>query len=131
MNTPPRATGSAWHRLCQRFGWAWRGVCVLFRTQANSRIHACAAVAVVIAGFVFHISAGEWCAVVGAIGLVFSAEAVNTAIEAVVDLASPEVHPLAERAKDVAAGAVLIAAIAAVMIGLLVFGPHVLALLGH
>lgn len=131
MNTPPRATGSAWQRLCQRFGWAGRGVLVMLRTQANARIHAGAAVVVIVAGFAFHISAGEWCAVVGAIGLVFALEAVNTAVEAVVDLASPEVHPLAERAKDVAAGAVLIAAIAAAVIGLLIFGPRVLALLGR
>ena len=65
---------------------------------------------------------------VAAIGLVFSAEGLNTAIEAVVDLASPELHPLAEKAKDVAAGAVLLTAIAAVVIGLLVFGPHVVLL---
>lgn len=131
MNTPPRATGSAWQRLCQRFGWAGRGVIVLLRTQANARIHAVAAVAVIVAGCVFHISAGEWCAIVGAIGFVFAMEAINTAVEAVVDLASPEVHPLAERAKDVAAGAVLIAAITAAIIGLLVFGPRLLAVLGH
>jgi diacylglycerol kinase (ATP) len=104
---------------------------VLLRTQANARIHAVAAAAVVVAGFVFHISAGEWCAVVAAIGLVLTAEAINTAVEAVVDLASPEVHPLAGRAKDVAAGAVLIAALVSVIIGLLVFGPRVLAVLGH
>jgi diacylglycerol kinase (ATP) len=102
----------------------------LLRTQANARIHAVAALAVIVAGFVFHISVGEWCAIVGAIGFVFAMEAINTAVEAVVDLASPEVHPLAERAKDVAAGAVLIAAITAAMIGLLVFGPRLLAALG-
>lgn len=103
---------------------------VLFRTQANARIHAVVAVAVVVAGFAFHVSVGEWCAVIGAIGLVLVAEAINTAVEAVVDLASPEVHPLAERAKDVAAGGVLIAAAVSVIIGLLVFGPHLLALVG-
>src|SRR4051812_21644682 len=102
MNTPPRATGSAWHRLGQRFGWAGRGVVVLFRTQANARIQIAVALATIVGGFVFHISAGEWCAVIGVIGLVLVAEAINTAVEAVVDLASSEVHPLAERAKDVA-----------------------------
>jgi diacylglycerol kinase (ATP) len=65
------------------------------------------------------------------IGLVWTAEGVNTAIEAVVDLASPDMHPLAGKAKDVAAGAVLLAALAAVVVGLLVFGPRVLALLGR
>ncbi len=104
---------------------------ILFRTQANARIHAVMAVAVVVAGFAFHISAGEWCVVSGAIALVLVAEAINTAIEAVVDLASPDVHPLAGRAKDVAAGAVLIAAVIAVIMGLLVFGPHLLTLIGR
>ncbi|MEI9896140.1 MAG: diacylglycerol kinase family protein [Chthoniobacter sp.] len=115
----------------RRFGWAGRGVLVLFRTQANARIHAVAALCAIVGGFFFGISRGEWCAVVGVIGLVFTAEGINTAIEAVVDLASPGLHPLAERAKDVAAGAVLLAALAALVIGLLVFGPRVCVLLGH
>jgi diacylglycerol kinase len=106
-------------------------VLVLLRTQANARIHAAATILVVVAGFVSGISRMEWCAVVGAIGLVFTAEGLNTAIEAVVDLASPERHPLAERAKDVAAGAVLLAALTAALIGLLIFGPRVLALAGR
>ncbi len=131
MDTLPPANGSAWRRLCLSFGWAWRGVGVLLRTQANARIHAVAAVGAIVAGFVFGITRGEWCAVVAAIGLVLTAEGLNTAIEAVVDLASPGRHPLAEKAKDVAAGAVLLAAITAAVIGLLVFGPHLWALVGH
>jgi diacylglycerol kinase len=131
VNIPPPATPSAWRRLCLSFGWAGRGVLVLLRTQANARIHAAATILVVVAGFVSGISRMEWCAVVGAIGLVFTAEGLNTAIEAVVDLASPERHPLAERAKDVAAGAVLLAALTAALIGLLIFGPRVLALAGR
>jgi diacylglycerol kinase (ATP) len=101
----------------------------LIATQANARIHLVAAGIAIGAGFFFGISRAEWCAVVGAIGLVLTAEGINTAVEAVVDLASPELHPLAEHAKDVAAGAVLIAALTAVVIGVLVFGPRVLALL--
>lgn len=131
MDTPPPANESAWRRLCRSFGWAGRGVCVLLSTQANARIHAVAAAGAVVAGFAFGITRGEWCAVAGAIGLVFTAEGLNTAIEAVVDLASPGRHPLAEKAKDVAAGAVLLAALAAAVIGLLVFGPHVWALVGR
>ncbi|MEP6671883.1 MAG: diacylglycerol kinase family protein [Chthoniobacter sp.] len=131
MHEPPPANRPAWRRICLSFVWAGRGVLVMIRTQSNAQIHAVAALGVVIAGFFFGISRGEWCAVVGAIGLVLTAEGINTAIEAVVDLASPERHPLAERAKDVAAGAVLLAALAALVIGLLIFGPHVLALLGH
>jgi len=86
---------------------------------------------VLAAGWFFGITRIEWCAVVAAIGLVVTAEGVNTAIEAVVDLASPEQHPLAGRAKDVAAGAVLLAAVTAAVIGLLVFGPRLLALIGY
>ncbi len=114
-----------------RFGWAWRGVLVLLRTQANARIHVTMALLVVVAGWFFGITRGEWCAVVGAIGLVLTAEGINTAIEATVDLASPDRHPLAERAKDVAAGAVLLASLAAAIIGLLIFVPRILALAGR
>ena len=101
---------------------------MLLRTQPNARIHAVAAIVVVAGGWFFDITRGEWCAVVVAIGLVLTAEGINTSIEATVDLASPDRHPLAERAKDVAAGAVLLASLAAAVVGLLIFGPHVLAL---
>ncbi len=97
------------------------------RTQVNARIHLGATVVVVAAGFLCKLSAGEWMAIVAVIGMVWTAEGLNTAIEAVVDLVSPEYHPLAGRAKDVAAGAVLCAAIAAVVIGVIVFGPRLLA----
>jgi diacylglycerol kinase (ATP) len=117
--------------LLRRFGWAGHGVIALFRTQENARIHLGAVVLTVVAGFVFGISRGEWIAVILAIGLVLTAEAFNTAIESVVDLASPGQHPLAGRAKDVAAGAVLLAAVTAAVVGALVFGPRLLALAGH
>lgn len=110
------------------FGFALRGLKVLVRTQANARIHLAATVVVIVAGFACKLSWGEWVAVAAAIGLVWTAEALNTAIEAVVDLVSPEHHELAGRAKDVAAGGVLCAAVTAVIIGALVFGPHLLAL---
>ena len=121
---PPDSRG----RLARSFGHAFRGIGILLRTQANARIHATATVLVVAAGFWFGISRGEWCAVVAAIGLVWSAEGVNTAVETVVDLVSPERHPLAGRAKDVAAGAVLCAAITALVLGSLIFGPRLWAL---
>jgi diacylglycerol kinase (ATP) len=82
-------------------------------------------VIVVGAGFFFGLSRGEWCAVIGAIGLVWTSEGLNTAIEAVVDLVSPEYHELAGRAKDLAAGAVFCASIAAAIIGLLIFWPRI------
>jgi diacylglycerol kinase (ATP) len=114
--------------LWQSFGHAFRGLGLLLRTEANARLHLAATLAVIAAGFGCKISRAEWIAVIAAIGLVWTAEGVNTAIEAVVDLASSEPHPLARRAKDVAAGAVLLAAVAAAVIGGLVFGPRLLAL---
>lgn len=108
------------------FRYAGRGVVALLRSQHNAWIHAAGSVAVVGLGFAVGLSRLEWCLVVLAMVAVWSAEAVNTAIEALCDVASPEVHPLVERAKDIAAGAVLLAAVGAVVVGLLVFGPHLL-----
>ena len=124
---PPAPSDPRW-RLMRSFDYAFRGIAILLRTQANARIHATATVLVVAAGFWFHISRGEWGAVIAAIGLVWTAEGVNTAIETAVDLISPGLHPLAGRAKDAAAGAVLCAALAALVIGTLIFGPRVWAL---
>ncbi len=114
-------------RLIRSFGYAIRGVALLVKLQANARIHALATGVVVVLGFVFGLERWEWAAVAGAIGLVWAAEGMNTAIEALTDLVSPGEHPLAGRAKDIAAGAVLCAAIAAVVIGLLVFARRIAA----
>ena len=111
------------------FGHAFRGLKVLLQTQPNARIHAVATVLVVAAGVLLRISLAEWALIVLAIAGVWTAEALNTAIEFLVDLASPDPHPLAGKAKDVAAGAVLIAAIGSAVIGGFVFGPYVLRLL--
>ncbi|UOQ73235.1 diacylglycerol kinase family protein [Hymenobacter cellulosilyticus] len=100
------------------------------RSEVHLRFHALATVIVIGLGFYFRISGLEWALVALAVGSVWSAELVNTAIEAVVDLVSPEYHLLAGKAKDVAAGAVLVTAGAALVVGLLVFGPRVWALLG-
>jgi diacylglycerol kinase (ATP) len=113
------------------FGHALRGLRVLLQTQHNARIHAVATVLVLIASAVFGISAAEWALVILAIAGVWVAEALNTALEFLVDLASPESDPLAGKAKDVAAGAVLVAAVGAAIIGGFVFGPHILAFLGR
>lgn len=107
------------------FGCAFRGLGFLVRTQANARIHAAATVLVVVAGFALRISPSEWCAILAASGLVWLGEGLNTAIETLTDLVSPGPHPLAGRAKDVAAGAVLCAALAAFVIGAVVFLPHI------
>jgi diacylglycerol kinase (ATP) len=102
----------------------------MLRTQHNAWVHALATAAALAAGFALNISPGEWLAIVLSIMAVWTAEALNTAFESLCDVASPEFHPMVERAKDVAAGAVLIAAVGAVFIGLLVFGPKLLALRG-
>jgi diacylglycerol kinase (ATP) len=111
------------------FGHAFRGLAILLRTQHNARIHAVATILVVAAGALFGISPAEWALIALAIVCVWVAEALNTSIEFLVDLASPEPHLLAGKAKDVAAGAVLVAAIGSLIVGALVFGPHVLSML--
>jgi diacylglycerol kinase (ATP) len=111
------------------FAFAFIGIWTMLKTQHNAWIHACATVAVVAAGLFFGVSGGEWCRLVLAIVAVWTAEALNTAFEFLADVASPAFHPLVKHAKDVAAGAVLISAIGAVVIGLLVLGPHVLELI--
>jgi len=108
---------------------ALQGIKAMVRSQHNAWVHAAATVVVVLAGLLLHLKAGEWCWITLAVISVWSAEALNTAFEFLTDVASPEFHPLAGKAKDVAAGAVLIAAAGAVIIGLLVFGPKLLSLL--
>ncbi|MGC4086166.1 MAG: diacylglycerol kinase family protein [Vicinamibacterales bacterium] len=106
---------------------ALQGVATMLKTQHNAWLHAVATGVVVVAGLAVGLSVGEWCWVVLAITSVWTAEALNTAFEFLTDVASPEFHPLAEKAKDVAAGAVLLAAGESVAIGGML-GPHVLAL---
>ena len=110
---------SRWHS----FGHAIRGWVYVLRTQQNAWVHAVAALAVCLLGVWLNLPPRDWAVIVLTITLVFTAEFVNTAIEAVVDMASPAKHPLAKVGKDVGAAAVLIAALAAVLIGLLILGP--------
>jgi diacylglycerol kinase (ATP) len=128
MSALPPEPDASRGRFVRSFGFAGRGIVMLLRTQQNARIHAVATVLVLAGGWALGISRLEWCAVIGMSGLVWMAEGMNTAIEAAVDLVSPEQHPLAGRAKDVAAGAVLCAAIAAAFVGALIFGPRLWAL---
>lgn len=101
----------------------------MLASQHNAWIHAAATVVVGVGGVVLGLSWAEWCWIVLAVVAVWTAEALNTAFEFLTDVASPNFHPIAGKAKDVAAGAVLLAAMGAVIIGLLVFGPKLLALL--
>ena len=107
------------------FKYAIAGIREVFDSQVNMKIHFVIACMCVVAGFYFSLSHIEWCLIVVAIMAVFSAELFNTSIEHLTDLVSPEHHPLAGKAKDAAAGGVLIAAVGALIIGLLVFLPKV------
>jgi len=113
-------------KLFKSFSFAFKGIKMVFGSEQNMKIHIFTTMLVVISGFVFKINVMEWIACLLCIGLVFGAEMINTSIENVVDLASPEHHDLAGKAKDIAAGAVLICAIISVLIGLLIFVPKIL-----
>ena len=119
------------HRRALSFRYAGQGIVWLFRSQWNARLELAAGVLVIAAGAFFRIQPWEWAACLLCIGAVLTLEAVNTAIEAVVDLVSPQHHPLAGRAKDVAAGAVLLASLAACAVGGLIFLPKIWALLAQ
>ena len=110
------------------FGNAFLGFDYAFRTERNLKIHFTVAVLVITAGALLKISALEWAIIMLTIGAVFVTEMINTAIEYTVDLASPEKHELARKAKDVSAGAVLIIAASSVIIGLIIFLPKLIAL---
>ena len=111
------------------FRFAFAGIGYALRTQRNARVHAVVACLVVAAGIYLRISAVEWAVLALTIGFVFSAEMINTVAELAVDLLTQQYHPVAKVAKDVGAGAVLVAAIAALGVGVAIFGPRVWAML--
>lgn len=117
-SAPPRAPS----RLAA-FRFAFEGWWHVLRTQPNARIHAAFSVAVFVLGIWLGIGRLEWAILFLTVGAVWMAEFANTALEAVVDLASPELHPLAKVGKDVAAATVLVGAGTSVVVGLLVLGP--------
>jgi len=120
---------SEWTKFIAGFGHAFKGLWYALRTQRNARVHISIAILAILMGVVLHISAVEFAMVFMAITGVFIAEMFNTVFELCIDLASPDYHPLAKIAKDVAAGAVLLSAMLSVVIGLFVFGPHLWVLL--
>lgn len=113
------------HSLWESFGYAFTGIVETFRVGRNFKIQLGFAIAAIILGIVFRISTAEWAIIVICFGLVLGGECVNTAIESIVDLASPDYHELAKRAKDCAAGGVLIAAIASLVVAALIFLPRI------
>jgi diacylglycerol kinase (ATP) len=126
----PNAAPFSLTRRVRSFRFAWRGLVGVARSQHNAWIHASATVVTVAAGLWFGLERVEWALLVVTIAAVWTAEAFNTAIEALGNAVSPEHHPIVAVAKDAAAGAVLIAAVGAFVIGVLVFGPRVLHALG-
>ncbi len=108
------------------FRYAFQGWGYVLRTQRNAWIHSAIATVVFLVGLWLQLSLQEWAIIVLTAAFVFSAEFINTAIEAVVDLATEDHHPLAKIGKDVGAAAVLVAALAAVLVGLLILGPPLL-----
>ena len=114
--------------ILQSFGYALEGLGYAFKTVKNMRYHLLFTLLVTIGGIIFHISRMEYLICLVFIALVVSLELVNTAIEEAVDLASPEIHILAKRAKDVAAGAVLFASVIAFIVGCAIFLPKILGL---
>lgn len=120
------------HHLIQAMGHAWDGIVDVVTQERNMRYHLLAAVVVIICGFLFHVDRLEWLWLLLAILVVFSAEFLNTVIEAVTDLLGEHHYDVnIKKAKDVAAGGVLITAIFAVLVGLIIFLPKLLKLLGY
>lgn len=115
-------------KFLESLGYAVEGIAYCMNTQRNMKIHLVAAMIALLAGMMLHISRLELIMVIMAISMVFVCEIINTAVEKAVDATTQEYNPIAKIAKDVAAGAVLVAAINSVIVGLLVFGRYIWAM---
>ena len=113
-------------KLINSFKYAIEGIISSFKTERNMKIHVLAMIIVIALGLFFKLNKVEWCFIIIAIASFISAELFNTAIETVVDMVSPERNPKAKLAKDIAAGAVLVVAIGAAIIGFIIFGPQII-----
>ena len=131
MDRSALPTTTSRKRFRSSLRYAWSGVYHAVRSQRHVRFHLCAAVVVLAAAVLVGVAPVELAVLLVAITLVLTAELCNTAAEAIVDLVSPERHPLAKIAKDVAAGAVLVSAGGAVLVGLTIFLPRVARLVGQ
>jgi diacylglycerol kinase len=116
-------------KVLRSFRFAGQGIADLFRYENNAKVHLLIAVLVLIAGLWIGLSRVEWAILVTQIGLVWAAEAINTALEKLCDFVSPGIHPHIKAIKDMASGAVLILAVAAVVVGLLILGGRLLEIL--
>jgi len=118
-------------KLLRSFGYAFKGLAYATKTQRNFRVHLVATVIAVAMGYALHISVNDWQWIILSITLVLVAELFNTAIEALTDLVSPEYNELAGHVKDVSAGAVTLAAVFALIMGLIIFLPKLQLLISH
>ncbi|TGE32549.1 diacylglycerol kinase family protein [Desulfosporosinus sp. Sb-LF] len=116
--------------FCRSLNQAWRGMLYTWKTQGHLQFHGIAGITVLCCAWWSEVSSFEWLILILAIGSVVGAEVMNTALEIVVDMVQPNFHPLAGMAKDVAAGAVLVTAIQAVVIGMIVFLPRLFRFAG-
>ena len=116
-------------KLLNSFGYAFKGMWAVFKSQRNMRIHAVAVVMVTVAGIFLELTAIEWAIIALTIGSVMGAEMFNSAIETLVDLVSPEYNEKAGKVKDIAAGAVLLHAIVASVVAIYIFGNKIFNLL--
>jgi diacylglycerol kinase (ATP) len=121
----PKVSFLRWTAL--RLGWAFRGLWWFLKEPQNLWVHLPAALLVVVVGWLLGVDRTDWCLLIIAIAIVLVAEGLNSALESLADAVHPAEHPLVGRAKDVAAGAVLLASFAAAAIGLIVFVPKLLA----
>ncbi len=124
LNAVPPAAGG--HPLSAAFIHAVNGLVHFFSTERNSKIHAAAAMVVLLSGFIFHISPVEWCCILICIGLVLMAEMMNTAIENICNLIEPNYNKNIKQIKDMAAGAVFISSMISIIIGLIIFIPYLI-----
>lgn len=115
-------------RLAVSFGHAWRGVRYVVKHEKNARIHLVFAIVILLLGLILQLTAGDLAAILLAVIIVFFAEIMNTAFEKTLDIVEPNHHPQVKLIKDMAAGAVLVTAIAAVAIGIVIFTPYLVAL---
>ena len=115
--------------LLKSFYYAFQGIKVNILTERNLVIHFLVMLLVIVCGFVFKISVTEWLICILLFGFVITLELMNTAIETAIDICMPEISPKAKLAKDTSAGAVLVVAIVAVVIGIIIFGPKILDLI--
>ena len=127
MSSSEKKPGPRRHQpIYKSFGYAFQGIWECIRDERNIRIHLTMTTLVVIGGIILHISLLEWIICLILFGLVISLELVNTAVESTVDLVTEEKRPLAKKAKDTAAGAVLVSAIFAAIIGIIIFVPKII-----